>query len=121
MLKLKCDCYCRTFSNFAIEFDRSAVIGYGVLYDGKSETGATGFFGMAFIYTVETFKDATMMFSRNTDAGIADRKDDIAVLVLEINRHLAAVLVIADSVITKVVDDLVKVSADAVHHAGLSI
>ena len=44
------------------------------------------------------------MLGRDTNAGIADRKDDIAVLVLEVNCYLTAVLIIADSVITKIIN-----------------
>ena len=69
-LQLKINCNRRAFSNFTVKFDCAAVIGYGVFHDRKSKTGATGFFGMAFIYTIEAFKDTTLMLGRNTYTGI---------------------------------------------------
>ena len=118
---LKFNYNCCAFLGFAFKPDSTAVIGYGVLYDGKSKTRAAGFFGMALIHTVEAFKDTALMLGRNTNTGIADRKDDIAVLVLEVNCYLTAILVIADSVVTKIIDDFIEVSADTFHHTRLTI
>ena len=78
-----------------------------MFHDRQAKTGAASFFGMTLIHTVKAFKDAALMLGRNTNAGIADRKDDIAVIVLEVNCYLAAVLVLADSVIAKIINNLV--------------
>jgi hypothetical protein len=43
----------------------------GVLYDRESKAGPAGFFRMAFVYTIETLKDAALMFGRNTNVASA--------------------------------------------------
>ena len=52
--------------------DFSLMIGNCVFHDGKTQAGATGGFGMAFVYPVEPLK-APMMVSRFTRLPGKDR------------------------------------------------
>jgi len=63
-----------------------------VFYDRKAKTGAAGFFGMAFIYTVEAFKDTALMFGGNTDTGVFYGNNRTTIFFTDCNRYFAAVL-----------------------------
>ena len=78
---LEFNCNCCAFLGLAFKLDSTAVIGYGVFDNRKSETCAAGFLRMALIHTVEAFKDTALMFGGNTDTCIAYGENNIAVLV----------------------------------------
>ena len=50
--------YSCPFSDLAFKRYLAAVLLYSVFYNRKHKTGAAGFFGMAFVYTVEALKDS---------------------------------------------------------------
>ena len=76
---------------------------------------------MALIHTVESLKNTALMFGRDTNAGISDRKNSIVIFLFEINRNLTAFFIVSNRIVAKVIDDFVKVSANTVHNAGFSV
>ena len=63
--------YRRPLANCAIQFDASAMIGYGMFGDGKPKPGSASLFGMALIHPIKALKDARLMLGRDANARIA--------------------------------------------------
>ena len=86
---------------------------YSVFNDGKSKSGAAGFFGMALINTVETFKYTALMFGCNADARVLYGYNCMSVILTDFNFNLAAVYVVTDSIIAKIINNLVNIASNA--------
>ena len=59
-----------------------------MLHNGKTQTGAAGFAGVALVHPVEPFKYPRLVFLGNTDTGVLDRYAVFA----NSDSYLAAVL-----------------------------
>ena len=84
--------------------------------DGKSQAGTAGCFGMALVHPVEPFEDPILMFSRNSDAGIADNQT----IILCVDRHAAAGDIVLDGIVAEVVNDLLEHSADTLNGKAIT-
>ena len=47
-----------------------------VFYNGKSQSRAADFFGMAFVYPIEPLKNPFLVLLRDTDSRIGNREND---------------------------------------------
>ena len=75
-----------------------------MLHNGKAQTGAAGFAGVALVHPVEPFKYPRLVFLGNTDTGVLDRYAVFA----NSDSYLAAVFVVTDGIITQVVDQFIS-------------
>ena len=80
----------------------------GVFYDGKAKTRSAYRPGMVFVYPVEPFKNALMVFRRDTDAGICNRKEDAVVFFSDRYGNFSVPMVILNSIVAKIIDHAVK-------------
>ena len=99
---------------FAFHGDLSVVVLNSVLHDGQAKAGATGLLGMALIHTIESFKHLVLMFGRNTDTSILHTQQNFTVLLSNGYLYTAAGVVVLNSIVTKIVNDLVQQSADTI-------
>ena len=81
----------------------SFVISYSMLDNGKAQAGAARGFGMTLIHTVEPFEHPLLVFYRDTNA----RVFHCQLSILQKNLNTAVGNIIFDSIVTKIIKDLI--------------
>ena len=87
-----------------------------MLYYRKPKACAAGLLRAALVHSVEALKDALLLVLWNADAVVLDREDCLAAELVYRHIYCAALVVVADSILTEILDKLREKLPVAAHH-----
>ena len=79
-----------------------------MLYNGKTETGATAFTGVAFVHPVEAFKYAGLVCGSNSHTVVADGNLHLVTGRCYIYFDKAAFLVVLYGIVAQIINDIIE-------------
>ena len=95
-----------SLSRFTVKPQPAVQSFYSVLYNGKAKTGSADFPGMAFVYPIKAFKNAFLIFLRNTDPCIPHIDTNCISFVLQFYKNLSTPVIIFNSIIADIIENL---------------
>ena len=95
-----------SLSRFTVKPQPAVQSFYPVLHNGKAKAGSADFLGMAFVHPIKAFKNAFLIFLRNTDPCIPHIHANCILAILQSHKDLSTPAVIFDSIIADIIENL---------------